>query len=201
MADWPGLAKVLEGELVRVEPLRADHEAALWEVGHDAEIWRWMPLTPTASPELFHGWMEQMLGESAAGVRASFATIDSRTDVAIGHTSYVALRPEHRGLEIGWTWLGREWWRSGANVETKLLLLGHAFDDLECMRVEFKTDALNERSRKAIEGIGAKFEGIFRSHMLVRGDVIRDSAYYSVISAEWPATRDLLQRRLARHEH
>jgi RimJ/RimL family protein N-acetyltransferase len=141
-----------------------------------------------------------MLEDTAAGKQASFVTIERTSGAAIGHTSYLALRPEHRGLEIGGTWIGRDWWRSGANVETKLLLLGYAFAELECIRVEFKTDELNERSRKALEGIGAKFEGIFRSHMIVRGDVIRDSAYYSVIATEWPEARDKLERRLARHE-
>jgi RimJ/RimL family protein N-acetyltransferase len=200
MADWEHLGAVLEGRLVRVEPLAAAHEAALWEAGGDPEVWRWMPLNAASSQEHFRGWVERMIEDSEAGKQASFAIIDRESGAAIGHTSYLALRPEHRGLEIGWSWLAPARWRSGANIETKLLLLAHAFDELECIRVEFKTDARNERSRKALEGIGAKFEGIFRSHMVVRGDVIRDSAYYSVIAAEWPETRDWLQRRLARHE-
>jgi RimJ/RimL family protein N-acetyltransferase len=200
MSDWGQLGPVLEGKLVRVEPLSEAHEAALWEAGSDPEVWRWMPLNAASSPEQFHGWLEQMLELSAAGKQTSFVTVDRGSGAAIGHTSYLALRPEHRGLEIGWSWLAPSFWRSGANIETKLLLLAHAFDELECVRVEFKTDERNERSRKALEGIGAKFEGIFRSHMIVRGDVIRDSAYYSVIAAEWPETRDWLQRRLARHE-
>lgn len=196
---WDGLNAVLEGELVRVEPLRAEHEPALWEAGNDPEVWRWLWINAASSPERFHEWVEQALTDSAAGKQASFATIDRASGRAIGHTSYMTLRPEHRGLEIGGTWLGREWWRSGANVETKLLLLGHAFETLDCMRVEFKTESTNERSRKALAGIGAQFEGIFRSHMIVRGDVIRDSAYYSVIAAEWPQAREALERRLAAH--
>jgi RimJ/RimL family protein N-acetyltransferase len=200
VAEWEQLGPVLEGRLVRVEPLAAAHEAALWQAGSDPEVWRWMPLNAASSPEHFHGWLERMLEDGAAGKQASFVTVERTRGAAIGHTSYVALRPEHRGLEIGWTWLPSDRWRSGVNVETKLLLLTHAFDQLECIRVEFKTDALNERSRKALEGVGAKFEGIFRSHMIVRANVIRDSAYYSVIAAEWPETRDWLARRLARHE-
>jgi RimJ/RimL family protein N-acetyltransferase len=200
VADWEQLGPVLEGQLVSVEPLTAAHEAALWEAASDPEVWRWMPSNAGSTPEHFHGWLERMLEDSKAGKQASFVTVERESGKAIGHTSYLALRPEHRGLEIGWTWLSPGSWRSGANIETKLLLLGYAFDELECIRVEFKTDERNERSRKALEGIGAKFEGIFRSHMIVRGDVIRDSAYYSVIAAEWPETRDWLARRLAHHQ-
>jgi RimJ/RimL family protein N-acetyltransferase len=199
MASWDQLRPQLEGRLVRVEPLAREHEDALWAVGADPDVWRWLPWNAAASREHFDRWFAEMLEETAAGRQASFVTIDRASGAAIGHTSYLALRPEHRGLEIGGTWLGREWWRSGANIEAKLLLLAYAFDELDCIRVELKTDELNERSRKALEGIGAKYEGVFRSHMIVRGDVIRDSAYYSVIAAEWPETRDWLERRLERH--
>ena len=96
---------------------------------------------------------------------------------------------EHRRLEIGWTWVARDWQRTGANREAKLLMLGHAFDDLGCRRVEFKTDSLNEPSRTALLGIGAQFEGIFRNHMVMPGGRMRHSAYYSVIDEEWPAVR------------
>jgi len=196
--EWDGLASALEGELVALEPLAPRHAADLRAAASDAEVWRWMPAS-AATPPLFERWLEQMLADSAAGRQASFATIERASGAAIGHTAYLALRPEHRGLEIGWTWLARERWRSGANLESKLLLLEHAFGVLDCIRVEFKTDELNERSRRALEGIGAKLEGVLRSHMIVRGEVIRDSAYYSVIAAEWPALRERLERRLEAH--
>jgi N-acetyltransferase len=196
MGEWSDLAPTLVGRLVRVEPLCWEHEAALAAQASDPEVWRWMPLAAGSTPEHFHAWMAQMIELTRAGAQSSFATLDLASGRAIGHTSYLALRPEHRGLEIGWTWLGRAWWRSGANVETKLLLIDHAFEALGCIRVEFKTDALNERSRRALEAIGASFEGILRSHMVVRGGVIRDSAYYSVIAAEWPDLRQLARRRL-----
>ncbi len=108
------------------------------------------------------------------------------------------MRPEHDGLEIGWTWLNPSAWRTGANIEAKLLMLGHAFDELGAMRVEFKTDARNERSRAALDGIGATYEGIFRKHMLMPIVGVRDSAYYSITDEEWPAVRDLLTARLER---
>jgi RimJ/RimL family protein N-acetyltransferase len=196
--EWDLPAPTLDGELVRLEPLGAEHADSLRDAASDPDVWRWLPLNASL-PDQFERWFEQMLAEVAAGRQVSFATVERASGLAIGHTSYLALRPEHRGLEIGWTWLRPDRWRSGVNIETKLLLLAHAFDKLECIRVEFKTDALNERSRKALEGVGAKFEGIFRSHMIVRANVIRDSAYYSVIAAEWPAVRELLTERLASH--
>jgi RimJ/RimL family protein N-acetyltransferase len=186
------LRPVLEGALVRLEPLEERHRAQLREAAQEPEIWRWMPLNASASPELFDRYFERALDR---GESEMFATIDVASGSAIGATGYHALRPEHRGLEIGGTWLHPEAWRTGANRETKLLLLGHAFGVLECIRVEFKTDALNERSRNALAGIGARYEGTFRSHMVVRGEVIRDSAYYSIIASEWPTVRARLGAR------
>jgi RimJ/RimL family protein N-acetyltransferase len=200
MGDWEGhLAPTLEGKLVRLEPLSEAHEAELREAASDAEVWRWMSFNASASPEHFHRWLRDALANREGGSEAPFAVIERASGVAIGSTRYLALRPEHRGLEIGWSWLAPSAWRSGANVETKLLLLGHAFGALDAIRVEFKTDQLNERSRRALLGIGAQFEGIFRSHMIVRGGVIRDSAYYSVIAREWPRVRGELEARLAKH--
>src|SRR4030081_410774 len=115
----------------------------------------------------------------------------------IGSTRYLNVREAHGGLEIGWTWLSPAMWRTGANVEAKLLMLGHAFERLRCRRVEFKTDARNERSRAALAALPAKFEGIMRKHMLMPGVGVRDSAYYSVIEEEWPQVRANLERRLA----
>jgi RimJ/RimL family protein N-acetyltransferase len=189
MWDAAQLRPVLEGSLVRLEPLGEQHLEELREAARDPEIWRWMPLNASASPEMFERYFERALDRSEMEM---FATIDAASGVAIGATGYHALRPEHRGLEIGGTWLAPQWWRGGANRETKLLLLRHAFEALECIRVEFKSDALNARSRKALEGIGARYEGIFRSHMIVRGDVIRDSACYSIIASEWPTVREKL---------
>ena len=125
----------------------------------------------------------------------SFGVLDA-AGAPIGSTRYLNVRPEHRGLEIGWTWLTPATWRSGANAEAKLLLLEHAFERLGCIRVEFKTDAKNDRSRRALEALPAQFEGIFRKHMLVRGGELRDSAYYAIVDDEWPAVRANLERRL-----
>ena len=193
---WENLRSVLEGKAVRLEPLARRHERGLFEVAGDGRIWRWMPYDPSESPETFHAWLEEAVAASEAGTEGAFATVDSSTGDPVGSTRYLALRPKDRVLEIGWTWLAPAYWQTGANVEAKLLMLEHAFTDLGCLRVEFKTDARNEISRAALAALPAQFEGVFRKHMLVRGGERRDSAYYSIIDDEWPEVRDELGRRL-----
>jgi N-acetyltransferase len=196
MSMWKNLAIVLEGEIVRLEPLERGHEQGLFEAAQDERIWRWMPYDASGSSEGFHSWLEDALAASEAGTEAAFATVDAGTGKPVGSTRYLALRPEHRGLEIGWTWLAPAHWQTGANVEAKLLMLEHTFERLGCLRVEFKTDSRNERSRAALAALPAKFEGIFRKHMLVRGGERRDSAYYSITDDEWPEVRENLGRRI-----
>jgi N-acetyltransferase len=194
---WEGLAARLEGRLVVLEPLAPEHEQGLYEAAQDMD-WSWMFYDASRSPEVFHGWVEEAIEGLRSGVHVAFATLDAMSGEPIGSTRYLTLRPEHRGLEIGWTWLRRSHWSSGANVEAKLLQLEHAFERHACMRVEFKTDARNERSRRALEGLPAQFEGIFRKHMLVGEDRtrLRDSAYYAITDDEWPTVKANLQRRL-----
>ena len=202
---WENLARRLEGSLVVLEPLESRHEEGLFEAAQDPRIWRYMPFDagggtyyPAETRESFRAWLRSALAQSEAGNEAAFATLDAESGEPIGSTRYLALRPAHRGLEIGWTWLAPSFWRTGANVEAKLLMLEHAFERLHCMRVEFKTDARNERSRAALAALPARFEGIFRKHMIVRGDQHRDSAYYSIVDDEWPEVNENLRRRLAR---
>ena len=193
---WKNLASVLEGKIVRLEPLARRHEKGLFEAARGERVWRWMPYDAGGSRQRFHAWLEDALAASAAGTEAAFATVDAGTGEPVGSTRYLSLRPEHRGLEIGWTWLAPAHWQTGANVEAKLLMLEHAFERLGCLRVEFKTDSRNERSRAALSALPAKFEGIFRKHMLVRGGERRDSAYYSIIDDEWPEVRGNFMRRI-----
>ena len=195
---WEGIAPRLEGAVVVVEPLAPAHEDGLWEAAFDPSVWRWMPVNAIESRETFAAWFAEAVERTAAGLDQAFAVLDAGTGAPLGSTRYLALRPEHRGLEIGWTWLSVDAWGTGANVEAKLLLMGHAFDELGCIRVEFKTDALNERSRAALEALPARFEGIFRKHMVVRDGALRDSAWYSVTDEEWPAVRQNLLDRLSR---
>jgi RimJ/RimL family protein N-acetyltransferase len=194
--SWNGLAKRLEGKLIVLEPLVEGHEAELFAAAQDPAIWRWMSYNAVESDETFHGWFDEALRATKAGDEAVFVVRSKQSGELIGSTRYMTLRPEHHGLEIGWSWLVPSAWGSGANAEAKFLLLEHAFDRLGCIRVEFKTDARNERARLALEAIPARFEGIFRSHMLVRGGERRNSAFYSVTDDDWPVVRTLLERRL-----
>ena len=186
---------VLEGRIVRLEPLSAEHEEGLWLASRDHETWRWLSVVQPASREEWRSWMEQALAAASAGAELPLATLAK--GVVVGSTRFLALRPEHGSVEIGWTWLHPSAWGTGANVEAKLLQLRQAFDVWGCRRVELKTDALNERSRGALEALGASFEGIHRKHMLVRGGENRDSAWYSVTDDDWPAVRERLELRLA----
>ncbi len=195
-ATWPGLERRLEGERVAMEPLAPEHEADLFVAGSDERVWRWIDEYAAVSRERFHEWMTEALEASAAGVECAFATVDVASGRAIGSSRYLSLSEPDLKVEIGWTWLTPSAWRSGANVEAKLLMLTHAFEDLGCRRVEFKTDARNERSRGALAALPAQFEGIFRKHKIIRGVGQRDSAYYSVIDDEWPAVKANLQQRL-----
>ena len=188
---------VLEGDRVRLEPLRADHYDDLALVAFDLPLWRWTIMGPQDEAGL-RRWVETALANAAAGIERPFATVDRATGRAIGSSRYLSIVPEHRRLEIGWTWVGTAWQRTGANREAKLLQLTHAFETLDAQRVEFKTHARNERSRNALAGIGATFEGVFRNHMIMPDGSVRDSAYFSITSEEWPEVKARLVAGLAR---
>jgi RimJ/RimL family protein N-acetyltransferase len=188
----------LEGRIVRLEPLDRRHLDDLARVAFEPAIWQWTLARPADRAGL-QAWLETALANMAAGSEMPFATIDRASGRAIGSSRYLSIVPEHRRLEIGWTWLGIDWQRSGTNREAKLLQLRHAFETLGANRVEFKTDSRNEPSRTALLGIGATFEGIFRNHMVMPDGPLRHSAYYSVIAEEWPAVRARLEANLARH--
>jgi RimJ/RimL family protein N-acetyltransferase len=195
--DWVGLSAPLVGRLVRLEPVTAEHEPALWAAAQDARIWETTHLLIRTQDD-FAVWMENALDEHARRVAAVFATTDAATGRVLGSTRFGTLRPEHRSLEIGWTWLNPTAWGTGANVEAKLLMLTRAFEVLGCVRVEFKTNARNERSRAALEALPAQLEGVHRKHMIVRDGERRDSAWYAVIDDEWQAVKANLERRLDR---
>jgi N-acetyltransferase len=193
---WPELCERLDGRLVVLEPVEPQHEEPLWEAAQDPEVWRLTSLDVGAGRDVFDAWWRQLRDAFGAGHEVPFATVDRASGRVVGSTRFLTLRPEDAGVEIGHTWLRSELWRTGANVEAKLLMLEHAFDRCGCMRVEFKTDERNERSRRAMEALPAQFEGVFRKHMFVRGGEIRSSAYYSIVDDEWPAVRANLERRL-----
>jgi RimJ/RimL family protein N-acetyltransferase len=189
---------VLDGRLVRLEPLRPEHEDGLWDASRDPRTWQWLSIVQPQTREEWSDFVHGALAAAAAGSEIPFATL--RDGRVVGSTRFLALRPEHRSVEIGWTWLEPAAWGSGVNVEAKLLQLRHAFDTWGCRRVEWKTDAANVRSCRALEALGATFEGVHRNHMLVRGGENRDSAWYSVTDSEWPVVRARLESRLARRQ-
>ena len=186
----------LEGKHVRLEPLSQTHHAQLCEVGLDEELWRWIPQT-VRTPEEMRGYIEEALRAQAQGIALPFATLDKASGRAIGSTRFGNIDRVNRHVEIGWTWLGLAWQRTAANTEAKYLMLRHAFDTWKCLRVEFKTDSLNERSRAALLRIGAKEEGIFRNHVVTSTGRIRHSVYFSIIDSEWPEVKARLERRLS----
>ncbi len=185
--DW-ARPIVLEGRLVRLEPMSMGHLDGLADVAFDPALWQWTLARPTDRPGL-EAWMATAVANAEAGTEFPFVTVDRASGRPIGSSRYLNIVPEHRRLEIGWTWVGADWQRGGANREAKLLMLEHAFESLGCHRVEFKTDSLNDRARRALLGIGATFEGIFRNHMVMPDGRLRHSAYYSVVDDEWPAVK------------
>ena len=186
---------VLEGQIVRLEPLSRKHEHGLWEASRDERTWRWLSVVQPQTEDEWRRWIGHALAAAEAGAEIPLVTL--REAAIVGSTRFLALRPEHLSVEIGWTWLHPAAWNTGANVDAKLLQLEHAFEAWGCRRVELKTDALNERSRRALEALGATFEGIHRKHMLVRDGENRDSAWYSVTDDDWPTVRAHLEARLA----
>jgi len=193
---WPPPNRALEGSLVRLEPLTEEHREPLRSVAGHPEIWTWIDRRVTEEPGGFDDWFDVHLAGTVAGEGHCFATL-SVDGAPLGSSSYLAPRPSDDGVEIGSTWLKPSAWRTGVNVEAKLLMLGFAFEELKCMRVELKTDARNERSRGAMEALPARFEGIFRKHMRRPLIGVRDSAYYSIVDDEWSSVKDNLERRLA----
>src|SRR4051812_24384298 len=151
------------------------------------------------SPGDMRNLVESALADAADGSQVPFATIDQASNRPVGSTRYLNIEPAHRRVEIGWTWIAPRWQRSAINTEAKLLMMRHAFDKLGALRVEFKTDSLNEQSRNALLGIGAVEEGTLRNHMVTQGGRRRHSVYFSVIEEEWPRVRQHLEGRLSRN--
>jgi RimJ/RimL family protein N-acetyltransferase len=183
----------LAGRIVRLEPMSLDHLDGLAEVAFEPTIWQWTLARPTDRAGL-EAWIRAALDAQAAGTDLPFVTVERSSGRPIGSSRYLNIAMEHRRLEIGWTWVGKAWQRSGVNREAKLLMLQHAIERLGCRRVEFKTDSLNEPARVALLGIGTTFEGIFRNHMVMPEGRMRHSAWYSVIDAEWPVVKERLVR-------
>lgn len=185
---------ILEGDLVRLEPMRADHTEILFEIGSVKDIWKWT----TTNIEKFDDmrrYVESALAGKSAGTALPFVTVDRKSEKIVGATRFGNISTENRSAEIGWTWINPAWQRTYINTEAKLLMLSHAFETWKCIRVEIITDVFNERSRNAILRLGAKQEGILRNHLIVDSGRIRDSVIFSIIDSEWESVkRNLLEK-------
>jgi RimJ/RimL family protein N-acetyltransferase len=186
----------LEGATIRLVPMTLEHLGELTKAGAHEELWRWTA-TRADTPEGMEEYVASALRDREAGVARPFVTVEKGANRIIGSTRYGNIDRWNRKVEIGWTWITPAFQRTRANTEAKYLMLRHAFEAWNCIRVELKTDALNETSRAAILRIGAKFEGIFRQHMVTSTGRLRDTAYYSIIDSEWPEVRERLLEYLA----
>lgn len=187
----------LEGSIVRLEPLRLEHTEQLYVIAQDAMIWAYMPFKGDSS-EGMKQWVARALQAQERGTELPFVTIERATGRLMGSTRYLNIMPHDRGLEIGSTWLTQTARRTGINTECKYLLLRHAFETLEAIRVQLKTDSRNEVSQHAIERIGGIKEGILRNHMIMSDGYYRHSVYYSIIDSEWPTVKKRLETMMER---
>jgi RimJ/RimL family protein N-acetyltransferase len=187
---------ILQGRHVRLVPMTPEHVPALWEAGRDPGLWRLTTSQPASEADM-RVYVDAAFRAQAAGAALPFVTTEAATGRVIGSTRFGAVEPAHRRAEIGWTWIAAPWQRTAINTEAKYLMLRHAFESLGCVRVELKTDVLNERSRRAILRIGATEEGILRKHMITDGGRLRDTVYFSILDDEWPMAKARLEQKLA----
>ena len=185
---------ILEGRHVRLVPLAPEHVPALWEAANDPDIWQWTLNHPRCEDDI-RRYVEAALAKRAAGGGLPFATLEAGSGRVIGSTRYHNWEPPHPRVEIGYTWISRPWQRTPVNTEAKYLMLRHAFEVWKCVRVELKTNALNQVSRRAIGRIGGREEGTLRRHMINDDGSFRDTVYFSIIEPEWPQVSTISKRR------
>ena len=188
----------LTGRLIRLEPLSQGHTSDLAEAGKDESLWQYMRYGPVTTPEKMRSLVALLLEWQQRGTDLPFAVIHRESGRAIGMTRYMNIEAANRGLEIGGTWYAPAFQRTGVNTESKYLLLGHAFENLGCLRVQFRTDLRNLRSQKAIERLGARREGVLRDHMILPDGTVRSSIIYSILRVEWEAVKRHLEELMER---
>ena len=185
----------LQGSHATLEPLAERHHDDLVEAVKDGELWNlWYTSVPT--PEKVRAEIQRRLGLLAQGTMLPFTVVETASGKAVGMTTYMNVDAANRRVEIGSTWYRKRVRRTALNTECKLLLLTHAFESLDCIAVEFRTHFFNQQSRRAIERLGAKLDGILRSHQLATNGTLRDTCVYSIIAGEWPTVKAHLQYRL-----
>jgi RimJ/RimL family protein N-acetyltransferase len=187
----------LIGRVVRLEPLSEAHVPDLAVVGLEEEIWRYMRYGKVETGEHLRTWVRELLDMQVQGTDLPFAVIHLASGHAIGSTRYLHIDPPNRSVEIGGTWYGLEYQGTLVNTECKYLLLKHAFETLDCIRVWFKADLRNKRSLRALESLGAVKEGVLRNHMILPDGFIRDSVIYSLLPEEWVQVKARLEEKLA----
>ena len=193
------LPLMLEGSVVRLEPVRREHGELFWEIAKDdlEDIFRWIPYS-MKTPDDFRRLIDKAFEEQERGESIVFATVERASGRVIGSTRFMNIDRINRRVEIGSTWIAPSWQRTAVNTEAKYLMLRHAFEVWKCMRVELKTDALNQKSRNAILRIGAKEEGTLRRHLVTWTGRVRDTLYFSILDSEWPEVKTRLKGRLPR---
>ena len=174
-----------------------DHHAGLCAVALDEELWRWIP-SPVRTPDEMRQYIDLLVKQRDEGSTLPFATISKPDNRVVGSSRYLNIDHANHRLEIGSTFVGKQWQRTLVNTEAKYLMLRHAFETLGCIRVEFKTDSLNEKSRNALLRIGAQQEGIFRNHIICANGRIRHSVYFSITDEEWVTVKADLEAKLVR---
>jgi len=189
---------ILEGTVVRLEPLQAVHSAAFWDVAKDSleDIFRWIPYRMQTRKD-FDLLVEKAFAEQARGESLVFANVERSTARVIGSTRFMNIDRANSRVEIGSTWIAPPWQRTAVNTEAKYLMLRHCFEVWPCIRVELKTDALNQKSRDAILGLGAMEEGTFRKHLLTWTGRIRDTVFFSILDTEWSEVKTRLEAKLS----
>ena len=187
---------VLIGRIVRLEPLRVEHAEALFAIAQDDDIWRYLAFDRPASVGDMRRWIDAALALAEQGTVVPFVILNQADGAVAGSTRYMEIVPHDHCLEIGWTWLGRAYWRTPVNTECKYLLLRHAFEQQGAMRVQLKTDLRNLRSQQAIARLGAVREGVLREHRIVKGGYRRSSVMFSILDHEWPAVKAELEAKL-----
>jgi N-acetyltransferase len=190
----------LEHHVVRLSPIQRDHCQPLWQIAKDSveDIFRWIPYSMRSTQD-FQSWMDRSLAEQERGESLVFVTADRASGELAGSTRFMNIDRANRRVEIGSTWIVPKWQRTAINTEAKYLMLRHAFEVWKCIRVELKTDALNEKSRNAILRIGAKEEGTLRRHLITWTGRVRDSVYFSILDEEWPEVKARLEARLSQN--
>jgi RimJ/RimL family protein N-acetyltransferase len=192
---WP-LEVTLEGRHAILAPLSTDHAPALAEAVKDGELWKlWYTFVPT--PEMMAADIDGRLAKRAEGTMLPFTVIDRVSGQPVGMTTYMHIDAENRRVEIGSTWYRGSAQRTAVNTECKSMLLGHAFESLDCIAVEFRTHFFNQQSRRAIERLGARLDGILRNHSRMPNGTLRDTCVYSIIASEWPTVKAHLAHRLS----